>query len=137
MFAVAAIYVPFVDRLRDGRTAFLYNPYMFQDNPITLVGTTLVSGVAASLAFINSPRGSNAATLEEGNGNLGFEARALIGRGKIDFNFVKTDSAPWSKESYLAISDFPTFGPLSPLCYKVGDGSSCLCQEGSNDAKQN
>jgi len=42
----------------------------------------------------------------------------MIGRGGVDFEFVKTDSAPWSKETYLGISELPTFGPLSPLCYK-------------------
>lgn len=118
VFAIAGIYVPFVDRLRDGRTPFIYNPYVFQDNPIALMATTIVTGVAGSLASINPPRRSNAASFEEGSGNLGFQARALTGRGKIDFKFVKTDSAPWSKESYLAISHLPIFGRLNPLCHK-------------------
>jgi len=121
VFAYAGIYIPFVDRLNDGHTAFLYNPYAFQDNPIALIGTTLFTGVIVSPAFIDPSPGSDsndAYYSDQENGNLGFRASALIGGGKVVFDFVKIDSAPWSKETYLGISDLPTFGPFSPFCYK-------------------
>src|SRR5258707_5259203 len=58
----------------------------FQDNPIALIAMTLFTSIIISPTFIDLSPGSDsndAYYSDQENGNLGFQASALIGGGKV------------------------------------------------------
>ncbi|KAF8341467.1 uncharacterized protein EI90DRAFT_3034043 [Cantharellus anzutake] len=118
-FAISGIFIPFVDRLKNDRTPFIYNAYLFQDNVLTVAPTMLGAGSITYLSSIDPPGRSNRAYyLNNRNNAFAFQANALAGGWRMMFDFFKTDSGPWGIGTFLGIANLPAFGPLSVLCYR-------------------
>jgi hypothetical protein len=127
-FALSRFAIPFVDRLGNGKTPFLYFPAEFTDNPLALVLARLTTPADVYLASIKPPMGSKQALYID-SGVLGFSVSVdKSGSGGVSFvgEPITLSDLPWPLDSYLTIANQPLFGPNSGKCIHVSTVTSCL-----------
>ncbi|KZP08206.1 hypothetical protein FIBSPDRAFT_266648 [Athelia psychrophila] len=119
-FAQSHIQVPFVDRLGDGKTPFLYTPSLLIDNPIAGAGASLEIGSPYYPALIAPPQGSHTALNVAADGvTLTFSAVGVLNSASIKLSAVPVpaSSLPWPASSYGTIANFPGFGANTSTCF--------------------
>jgi len=120
-FAQARLAVPFVDRLRDGKTPFSYTPSIYTDNPLTQLAATFTTHTNVYLASIRPPMGSKQALYVEGN-TLGISVHGKESKSS-GVAFVGKQSTlsglPWPADSFYRVVNQPSFGPKSDKCFNV------------------
>ncbi|KAF8341466.1 uncharacterized protein EI90DRAFT_3034039, partial [Cantharellus anzutake] len=122
-FGLAVLLVPFVDRLGDNQTSFMYIAASWQDEPLAILLASAFAGVKSNPSIIEPhPRDLHATfTEEDGNGNTleRFRARGVRDDSGVELDLTKTGagSSPWSERAFTDILNFPSFGLYSgDLC---------------------
>lgn len=120
-FAQVKVQVPFVDRLNDGKTPFLFNANVLMDDPLFEASTILTTGSRTYLSAITPPKGSRHSFYSETGADQKFSAREVTGNGYAEFIGVTVpiSALPWPESSYFTIANFPAFGALSDKCFHV------------------
>jgi len=117
---LARFILPFVDRLGDRKTSFLYIPAMFTDNVLALL-TGLLMHTDAYLSSIQPPMGSKQAFYVDGK-NLRFSAHGKKNNSSgitFDGEAIPFSHLPWPADSFFKVANQPGFGPKSDKCFYV------------------
>lgn len=145
-FSQSRLSFPFIDRLKDGKTAFGYQPFDLIDNPVAVLALVGTSGAIPVPASIQPPGISQQAAVAGDDGILHFSAQGLLANASespaalnagllasvITATFsVSSGLGPWSAEAYEASGNLPMFGPNTPLgtCFLVKalfDSLTCM-----------
>ncbi len=120
-FGLAALTIPFVDRLSDGHTPFLYIAATWHDNAFAILLASAFSNIKSNPSVITPhPRTKHAHFLREDNGaSEGFSAHGIHDGSGVESSLTQTASAPWSASSLNDLMNMPLFGPYSDLCMIV------------------
>ena len=121
-FAQSRIQIPFVDRLGDGKTPFMFAPSLLMDNLVSGALAAVEIGSPVYPAIIAPGQGSGKALNVAVDGKtLTFKAIGVLNSGLVEFSALSVSgtSLPWPVSSFYTISNLPAFGANSSTCYLV------------------
>jgi len=119
-FAQGRINIPFVDRLSDGKTSFIYTPSLLMDNLVSGAIAAVEVGSPVYPAIIQPGQGSGKALNIAADGKtVTFNATGILNNALIKFSAasVASTSVPWPIDTFYTLANLPAFGANSSTCY--------------------
>ncbi|KAF7965871.1 hypothetical protein HWV62_41194 [Athelia sp. TMB] len=115
-FAQGRIQIPFVDRLGDGKTPFMFAPSLLMDNLVSGALAAVEIGSPVYPAIIAPGQGSGKALDVAVNGKtLTFKATGVLNSGLVEFSAlsISESSLPWPHVEYDPVGALALTGNVS------------------------